>query len=76
MSKSNTVDVYVKLPYGLAIGYDGADSTRLLLEHGLNENVPRSRIETWMQQNKNLAAVKNGNVRIISDDVLAYDSGK
>lgn len=73
---SKTVDVYVKLPHGLVIGYDGADSTRLLLEHGFNSDVPRSRIETWMQQNKNLAAVKRGDVRIISDDVLAYDSGK
>ncbi len=83
MSKSTTVDVYVKLPHGIIIGHEGvsmamdsADSERLLLEHGFNSDVPRRRIETWLAQNKNLAAVKRGDVRIISHDVLAYDSGK
>jgi hypothetical protein len=78
---SKTCDVYVKLPHGIIIGHeavssamDGADSTRLLLEHGFNENVPRRRIEQWLAQNSNLAAVKRGDVRIIPDDVIAVDS--
>lgn len=80
---SKTCDVYVKLPYGVIIGEDtcgigkmAMDSQRLLLEHGFNEGVDRARVERWLTQNKNLAAVKRGDVRIVDQDRHAVDSRK
>jgi len=80
MSKSAKCDVFVRLPHGVIIGAiessDGLamDSARMLLEHGFNEDVPRERIEQWLAQNKNLAAVKRGDIRILDHDVIAVDS--
>jgi hypothetical protein len=81
MNKSNTVDVYVKLPHGLIIGAVDSgipgfamDSARLFLQHGFNDNVDRECIEAWMAKNKTLACVKRGDVRIIDGDRIARDS--
>ncbi|MGH8238251.1 MAG: hypothetical protein ACREXP_14700 [Steroidobacteraceae bacterium] len=82
MRKSTTCDVFCRLPHGLIIigqetviiGMDGAHSERLLLEHGFNANVPRGRIERWLTQNKNLACVRRGDIRILDGDRLAVDS--
>lgn len=80
---SKVCDVYVKLPHGVVIGdiipakdgvaFDCA-AHRIILEHGFNEDVPRDRIERWLAQNKNLAAVKRGDIRIVDRDVIAVDS--
>lgn len=86
MSKSNTVDVLVKLPYGILIGEESygigtgpaamaMDSARIHLPHGLTENVPRARIERWLKINAQLTCVRNGSVRILDTDRLAVDSG-
>lgn len=82
MSKSTTCDVYVKLPHGVIIGdifpsvnglaFDSID--RQFLDCGYNENVPRERIEQWIAKNKNLAAVKRGDICILEHDRLAVDS--
>lgn len=81
MSKSTTCDVYVRLEHGIIIGHealsmamDGADSERLLLEHGFNENVSRRRIEAFLAHSKNLACVRRGDIRILDGDVIAVDS--
>jgi hypothetical protein len=80
MSKSTTVDVLVKLPRGIIIDaiptVNGLamDSARWFLEHGVNENVPRERIEAFMARNKNLACVRNGQITILDNDVMATDS--
>lgn len=81
MSKT-TCDVFVRLQHGIILGtvhpcVNGLamdDSTRLFLEHGFNENVPRGIVERWMARNKNLAAVRRGDIRILDHDVIAVDS--
>jgi len=80
MSKSKTCDVLVRLQHGIIIDAIATanglamDSNRLFLEHGFNENVDRDRMERWLAQNKNLAAIKRGDVRIVDRDVMAVDS--
>lgn len=80
MSKATTCDVYVKLPHGIIIDaiptVNGLamDSDRLFLDQGVNENVPRERIEEWLAKNKALACVRRGEVRILDHDVMAVDS--
>lgn len=81
MSKSTTCDVFVRLDHGIIIGEEAygigtmaMDSARVVLEHGFNEDVPRARIEKWLKANRNLAAVKRGDIRILDHDVIAVDS--
>lgn len=86
MIKSSTVDVFVKLTHGILIGREtfaipknGASlamdgySPRRHLKQGLNENVPRHEIESWLKQNSNLSCVRRGEVQIIDSDKLAKD---
>jgi hypothetical protein len=79
---SKTCDVYVRLQHGIIIGaiesVNGLamDSARIALEHGLNENVPRAQIEAWLAQNKQLAAVRRGDVQILDNDRRARDSSR
>jgi hypothetical protein len=84
MSKSTTCDVFVKLPHGIVMeegfgmamdGKPATDSPRVILQHGLNEDMDRACIERWLKHNRQLAAVKRGDIRILEDDVIAYDSG-
>lgn len=80
MSKT-TCDVLVRLPHGIILnaiaGKDGMafdSAERLFLEHGFNENVPRGIVERWIARNKNLAAIRRGDIRILDHDVIAVDS--
>lgn len=83
-SKSTTVDVLVKLPHGICLGtimpsvngmaFDSSVEGRVFLKHGYNPDVSRAAVERWIAGNKNLAAVKRGDVRILETDKLAVDS--
>jgi hypothetical protein len=82
MSKSTLCDVYVRLQHGIIIDAIptanglAMDSNRMFLDHGVNENVPRERIQAFLERSKNLACVRRGDIRILDHDVLAVDSSK
>lgn len=85
MSKSNTCTVLCKLPSGVILGdvfpaKDGLafdSASRVFLDHGVTEDVPRAAVEKFLKINSQLACVRNGSVRILDDaDVLAVDSNR